>query len=109
MQPDVHPSSTPAVSTTESLLDKLIASARGWHGIQIAVVGFIGACGVFRDGSDDTAPSYLQWLSLALAVVALLLAGVAAYSVGRVAYPFYGAPPIVDEAEAVAEGSVKLR
>jgi hypothetical protein len=111
MQPDIYPTAAPngLVSIPDSLLDRLIASARGWHSIQIAVVGFIGACGVFRDGSGDTAPSYFQWLSMALAVVALILAVSATYVVGRVAYPFYGGPPIADEATAVAEGSAKLR
>jgi hypothetical protein len=111
MQPDIYPSAAPngLVSVQDSMLDRLIASARGWHSIQIAVVGFIGACGVFRDGSGDTAPSYFQWLSMALAVVALILAVSATYVVGRVAYPFYGGPPIADEAAAVAAGSAKLR
>jgi hypothetical protein len=108
MQPDSFPSAG-LLSIPESVSDRLIASAKGWHSIQIAVVGFIGACGVFRDGSDDTAPSYFQWLSMALAVLALLLAGIATYSVGRVAYPFYGGPPVTDEAAAVAEGSARLR
>src|SRR3712207_8556040 len=30
-------------------LDELRASARGWHGVQLAVLGFIGLCGVLQE------------------------------------------------------------
>jgi hypothetical protein len=101
MQPDafslIPPSSTPDRTAVDpapvDAAERLSASARGWHSIQLAVLGFIGICGVLRTGATDSAPEVLQWLSTALAVLALLLACVSTYKVGRVAYPFYGAGP----------------
>ncbi|SFA76528.1 hypothetical protein SAMN05216266_101297 [Amycolatopsis marina] len=60
------------------------ASARGWQGIQLGVLGFIGLCGVLvtTDG-----PFWLDVLAGILAVVALLLACVATVLVGLVAWP----------------------
>src|SRR5215469_6327054 len=66
--------------------EELSASARGWHTIQMAVLGFIGICGVLRTASSP-APRAVQWLSAALAVAALAAACVAIFTVGRVAYP----------------------
>jgi hypothetical protein len=70
-------------------LDELRASARGWHGIQLAVLGFIGLCGVLEPG-DASAPTWLQVLSGLLVLVALALACLATYLVGRAAWPLYG-------------------
>ena len=67
-------------------LEKLSTSARGWHTIQMAVLGFIGICGVLRTASSP-APRAVQWLAAALAVAALAAACVAIFTVGRVAYP----------------------
>jgi hypothetical protein len=67
---------------------RLSSAARGWHGIQMALLGFIGFCGVLRDGGS--APSWLQWVAAILAGLALVFAAGAIYNVGRVAYPFYG-------------------
>ena len=67
-------------------LEKLSSSARGWHTIQMAVLGFIGICGVLRTASSP-APRAVQWLAAALAVAALAVACVAIFTVGRVAYP----------------------
>lgn len=64
----------------------LIASARGWHTIQMAVLGFIGICGVLRTAGSAT-PGAVQWLAAALAVAALITACLAIFAVGRVAYP----------------------
>lgn len=71
--------------------DQLAASARGWHRIQLAVLGFIGFCGVFWAREDSATPAEVQWFSLALVVLAFVLALVAIFRVGRVAYPFSGA------------------
>lgn len=68
----------------------LAASARGWHRIQLAVLGFIGFCGVMWAGGDPDGPGWLQWIAGALVVLALLLACLAIYVVGRVAYPVAG-------------------
>jgi hypothetical protein len=35
-------------------LQELSASARGWHTIQMAVLGFIGICGVLRTTSSPS-------------------------------------------------------
>ena len=43
-------------------LEELSASARGWHTIQMAVLGFIGICGVLRTTSSP-APRAVQWLA----------------------------------------------
>lgn len=71
-------------------MTRLAASARGWHSIQLAVLGFIGVCGVLRTGGGGDQPSWLQWLAGLLALLALLLAALATYLVGRVAHPLYG-------------------
>jgi hypothetical protein len=85
--------------------ESLSASARGWHTIQMAVLGFIGICGVLRTTSS-TAPRAVQWLAGALAVAALAVACMAIFTVGRVAYPIGDAP---DGDRAVAGGSARLR
>ena len=47
-----------------SRLTELRVSARGWHGIQLAVIGFIGFCGVLQDGRPDN-PTWLQvWAAI---------------------------------------------
>ncbi len=67
-------------------LERISSSARGWHTIQMAVLGFIGICGVLRSASSP-APHAVQWLAAALAVAALAAACTAVFTVGRVAYP----------------------
>src|SRR5262245_11034748 len=90
MQPGgVYPGAPPA---PDDPVSQLSASARGWHSIQMAVLGFIGICGVLRSGSG-AGPSWVQWCAALLAVTALILACAALVTVGQVAYPFYGAVP----------------
>jgi hypothetical protein len=73
-------------------LSELRASAKGWHGVQMAVLGFIGLCGVLqRDDGDD--PSWLQMWALLFAVAALATALYAIVLVGRAAWPLYGPQP----------------
>jgi hypothetical protein len=67
-------------------LERLSSSARGWHTIQMAVLGFIGICGILQTASSP-APRVVQWLAAALAVAALAAACAAVFTVGRVAYP----------------------
>lgn len=67
--------------------DPLAASARGWQRIQLAVLGFIGLCGVLWAGGDSPAPQWAQWIATALVVAALALAILSIYLVGRIAYP----------------------
>jgi hypothetical protein len=78
-------------------LEKLSAAARGWHTIQMAVLGFIGICGILHTASSS-APRVIQWLAAALAVAALAAACAAIFTVGRVAYPV---GDIADGASAV--------
>jgi hypothetical protein len=94
-----------APAAPEDALGRLSGSARGWHTIQMGVLGFIGICGVLRTASGSV-PAWVQWLAGLLAAVALVLAGTGIYLVGRVAYP-------LDAAEgtpaAVARAAQRLR
>lgn len=85
--------------------DKLASSARGWHTIQMAVLGFIGICGVLRTTSSP-APRVVQWLAAALAIAALAAACAAVFTVGRVAYPVGDGAA---DAGAVAAAAGRLR
>jgi hypothetical protein len=90
-------------------LEELRASARGWHGVQLAVIGFIGLCGVLKGGRPDN-PMWLQVLSVLLIFVALALACAATYLVARVAWPLYGPRHEVgDEAAEVARAGRRIK
>ena len=52
----------------------------------MAVLGFIGICGILRT-TTSTAPRAVQWLAAALAVAALAVACMSIFTIGRVAYP----------------------
>jgi hypothetical protein len=58
MEPSEAGAARPAAAPGDRLKE-LSASARGWHTIQMAVLGFIGICGVLRtaDGSLVTGPT----------------------------------------------------
>ena len=84
MQPSEAGTARQAVAPSQ---EELSASARGWHTIQMAVLGFIGICGVLRTTSSSPAPRAVEWLAAALAVAALVVACLAVFAVGRVAYP----------------------
>jgi hypothetical protein len=104
MDPDEASASRSAVAPGDRL-ERLSASARGWHTIQMAVLGFIGICGILRTTSS-TAPRAVQWLAAALAVAALAVACMAIFTVGRVAYPVGDA---LEGDRAVADGTARLR
>ena len=89
-------------------LKELSASARGWHTIQMAVLGFIGICGVLRT-ADSPAPRAVQWLAAALAVAALAAASLAIFNVGRVAYPVSDAPDGAGPLPAAGRAASRLR
>jgi hypothetical protein len=72
-----------------SQLAELRVSARGWHGIQLAAIGFVGFCGVMQDGRPDN-PMWLQVCAGILVLVALVLACAGTFLVARVAWPLYG-------------------
>jgi hypothetical protein len=79
-------------------LSELRASAKGWHGVQMAVLGFIGLCGVLqRDDSGD--PDWLQTWALLMVVGALGTALWAIVLVGRAAWPLYGPQPELPAAD----------
>jgi hypothetical protein len=61
-------------------------SARGWHQIQLAVLGFVGLCGVLQRGRPEN-PMWLQTLAAVLIFGALAAALFAIFVVGRVAWP----------------------
>ncbi|MBA3749129.1 MAG: hypothetical protein H0W96_16795 [Solirubrobacterales bacterium] len=88
-------------------LAELRGSAKGWHGIQLAALGFIGLCGVIQTG-DSTNPWSLQVLAGILVLVAFGLACGGIYLVGRAAWPLYGGEPQIasgDDAGAIAVAS----
>ena len=91
-------------------LAELRASARGWHGVQLAVLGFMGLCGVLAQDSGDDNPRWLQLLVGVLVVGAFALACSATVLVGLAAWPIYG-PAVGGEgpAEAIARTSNQLR
>jgi drug/metabolite transporter (DMT)-like permease len=98
--------SDPDAERAPSRLAELRVSARGWHGVQLAIIGFIGFCGVLQNGRPDN-PMWLQVWAGVLALAALVLACVATFLVGRVAWPLYGGrhPVVTDEsAELEREG-----
>jgi hypothetical protein len=100
------------VSETEvepgsSRLGELRTSARGWHGVQLATIGFIGLCGVLQRGRPDN-PTWLQVLAGILALVALVLACAGTFLVARVAWPLYGGRrrgPSSEPAELARDGA----
>jgi type IV secretory pathway VirB2 component (pilin) len=71
-------------------LAELRTSARGWHGVQLAVLGFIGLCGALQGGGSDGRPGWVQDLSFVLVLVALVLACSATVLVASAAWPVYG-------------------
>ena len=66
-------------------------AARGWHQIQLAVLGFVGLCGVLQRGRPEN-PKWLQTLAGLLIIGALVTALAAIVTVGRVAWPPAGRP-----------------
>ena len=70
----MHPSDAGARQPAVARQEDLSASARGWHTIQMAVLGFIGICGVLRTTGSSPAPRAVEWLAAALAVAALVVA-----------------------------------
>ena len=71
-------------------LEELRGSARGWHGVQLAVLGFIGLCGALQGGGSDNRPGWVQDLSFVLVLAALVLACSATVLVASAAWPVYG-------------------
>ncbi|WP_162907687.1 hypothetical protein [Allorhizocola rhizosphaerae] len=68
----------------------MIDSAKGWHNIQLAVMGFIGLCGVLRMGETPAGPQWLMWWSTAMSILAFGTSLLSMWMVGSVAFPLYG-------------------
>ena len=107
MEPSDPDAAQPVTAPADGL-EKLSASARGWHTIQMAVLGFIGICGVLR-ATDSPAPRAVQWLAAALAVAALAAGSLAVFTVGRVAYPVSGATEGAGALPSAGQAAARLR
>ncbi|MGH2919110.1 MAG: hypothetical protein ACRDLS_11010 [Solirubrobacteraceae bacterium] len=90
-----------AAAPSQDRLAELRASAKGWHGVQMAVLGFIGLCGVLQRG-DAADPSWLEVWALVLVLVSFFLACLAILLVGRAAWPLYGPQPELPSEEEYA-------
>lgn len=66
--------------------EEIARSARGWNGIQLAVLAFVGLCGVLSE-ADARHPRWLQVTAGLLAVTALFVACLAVFLVASVAWP----------------------
>src|SRR5262245_46230180 len=77
----------PQDGTGDRSLRDLANSARGWHGVQLAVLAFIGLCGVLSD-TDPRMPRWLEVTAGVLAVSALVASSVSIFVVASVAWPF---------------------
>jgi hypothetical protein len=76
-------------SSSASRLIELRASAKGWHGVQLAVLGFIGLCGVLQGAAGQDGPHWLQVLAGVLVLIALALACIATALVATAAWPVH--------------------
>jgi hypothetical protein len=94
-------------------LSELRSSARGWHGAQLAVLGFIGLCGVLQSQTGSAAPRWIEIVAGLLVLAALVLSCVSTAMVASVAWPVSRfRPPGQDsatEAEEVRRGATRLR
>lgn len=86
--------------------DALIESAKGWHHTQLAVLGFIGFCGVLRMGESPSGPEWLSWWSTGMSILAFLCALISTFMVGNIAFPLYGRDPSAELPPGAAD---KLR
>ena len=73
-------------------LDRVQGSAREWHKLQLAALGFVGLCGVLKGDSGRDLPTWLQTTAGALALAGLGLAGLAVLLVAPVAWPVVAVP-----------------
>ena len=89
-------------------LTELRVSARGWHGVQLAVIGFIGLCGVLQGGRPDN-PMWLQVFAGIAALAALAIACLATLLVALVAWPLYGGRQASDDAAELERDGRRLK
>lgn len=83
--------------------DLLINSAKGWHSIQLAVMGFLGLCGVLRVGEEPAGPDWLAMWSTGMAILSFVTALLSMWMVGGVAFPTYSG----EQMPASAPGRLK--
>jgi hypothetical protein len=72
------------------------ASAREWHRLQLAALGFVGLCGVLKGDAGQGIPLWVQSVSAVLVLAALVVAVAAVLLVLFVAWPV-GASPLAAE------------
>jgi hypothetical protein len=89
-------------------LKELTGSARGWHTIQMAVLGFTGLCGVLHTVGSP-APRAVQVLAATLAAIAVVVACLAVLLVGQVAYPVAADSTGPGAAQDLARARSRLR
>jgi hypothetical protein len=82
-------------------------SAKGWHNIQLGVMGFIGLCGVLSMGATPDGPAWLEWWSAGTAGLAFVLSLLSTWMVGSVAFPLYGFNTPGQEMPAAAPGRLR--
>lgn len=86
---DSNQTTSSAETTSTSRLVELRASAKGWHGVQLAVLGFIGLCGVLQGAAGQGGPHWLQVLAGLLVLLALARACIATALVATAAWPVH--------------------
>jgi hypothetical protein len=95
---------------SSSRIGALRVSARGWHGVQLAVLGFIGLCGVLQRDAASGKPHWLQVLAGLLVLVAFGMACLATVLVALAAWPVYAPRPrTVDDDAEINSTSGRLR
>ncbi len=67
--------------------DALRDSAREWHKLQLAALGFVGLCGVLNGDNGTRLPLWLQSVAGVLALLALAVAAIGVLLVVLVAWP----------------------
>jgi hypothetical protein len=88
--------------------DSMIDSAKGWHNLQLAVMGFIGLCGVLRMGDTPTGPEWLSWWSTGMSVAAFVAALISMWMVGGVAFPLYSGDQMPRNATGRLKGGIGM-
>jgi hypothetical protein len=108
MEPSEAGAARPVAAPADRL-EEVSASARGWHTIQMAVLGFIGICGVLRTTGSSPAPRAVEWLAAVVAVAALAAASLAIFTVGRVAYRINDAADGAGALPSAGQAAARLR
>jgi hypothetical protein len=102
-----------AQNTETDRLNALRTSAKGWHGVQLAVLGFIGLCGVLQRIGEEGTPRTLQLIAGALVLTALVLACTSTALIASVAWPLYGTDAgsrhVTTEEQSVRASGLRLR